>query len=98
MTPTFGEAVRMTRRRRQLSQDALANAAGLHRTHISLIERGLREPSLETLVKLCRALGVSPGEALMWHVAARAASADSRSTSRRRRRRTKTHARRQAEI
>lgn len=72
MTPTFGETVRMTRRRRRLSQEKLADEAGLHRTHISLIERGLREPSLETLVKLCRALGVSPGEALMWHVAARA--------------------------
>ena len=79
MTPTFGEAVRTMRRRRELSQEQLADAAGLHRTHISLIERGLREPSLETLVKLCRGLRVSPGEALMWHVAARA---DPLSTSR----------------
>lgn len=84
MTPTFGEAVRATRRRREQSQEELADAAGLHRTHISLIERGLREPSLETLVKLCRGLSVSPREALMWHVAARAANADSSSTSRRR--------------
>ena len=72
MTPTFGEAVRAMRRRRGLSQEELADAAGLHRTHISLIERGLREPSLDTLVKLCRGLGVSPAEALMWYVEARA--------------------------
>ena len=65
------------RRRRELSQEELADAAGLHRTHISLIERGLREPSLDTLVKLCRGLGVSPAEALMWHVAARTANGGS---------------------
>lgn len=64
----FGNALQAARKQRQLSQDQLAKATGLHRTHISLLERGRREPSLETLVKLCRALNVSPAEAITWHV------------------------------
>jgi transcriptional regulator with XRE-family HTH domain len=62
---TFGDQIRMARLRSGLSQDACAVAAGLHRTHLSLIERGpRREMTLDTLVKLSRALGVSPGELL----------------------------------
>jgi transcriptional regulator with XRE-family HTH domain len=56
---------------------------GLHRTHVSLIERGLREPTLDTLVKLCRGLGVTPAQAILWHQpgarAARAAGVPPRS-------------------
>jgi transcriptional regulator with XRE-family HTH domain len=73
VTPDFGKALRAARRERDLSQDQLALDAGLHRTHVSLIERGLREPSLDTLVKLCRALDVSPADAIMWHVPGRRA-------------------------
>jgi transcriptional regulator with XRE-family HTH domain len=68
VTPDFGKALRAARRERELSQDQLALNAGLHRTHVSLLERGLREPSLDTLVKLCRALDIPPTEAIMWHV------------------------------
>lgn len=49
----------MVRRRRQaagLSQEALADAAGLHRTYISLLERGLREPQLGTIAALAAGL------------------------------------------
>jgi len=45
----------MIRRRREaaeLSQEGLADACGLHRTHVSLLERGLREPKLSTLKAL----------------------------------------------
>jgi transcriptional regulator with XRE-family HTH domain len=67
---SFGEHIRVARLQRGLSQDACAVAAGLHRTHISLIERGpRREMTLDTLVKLSRALGVSPGELLERYVA-----------------------------
>lgn len=41
-----------------LSQEALANLAGIHRTEASLLERGKREPRLGTLVKLAAALEV----------------------------------------
>jgi transcriptional regulator with XRE-family HTH domain len=48
------------RRRRELSQDELAERAGMHRTAISLLERSGRDPRLETIVKLARALRVTP--------------------------------------
>jgi transcriptional regulator with XRE-family HTH domain len=58
----FGEKVRALREARGLSQEALAHAAGLHRTHVSLIERGQRCARLETIVNLAVALGVQPAE------------------------------------
>jgi transcriptional regulator with XRE-family HTH domain len=54
----FGANVREERQRRGLSQEALAAAADLHRTEISLLERGAREPRLSTVVRLACALGV----------------------------------------
>jgi transcriptional regulator with XRE-family HTH domain len=87
MMAAFGEALQSTRRRRGLSQQDLAAAAGLHRTHISLLEQGLLEPSLDTLVNLCRALEVLPAEAIMWHVPgprARRHEANAEARSRRR--------------
>ena len=56
----FGQQVRALRQRQGLSQEALADAANLHRTHISLIERGQRSVRLETIERLARALGVQP--------------------------------------
>ncbi len=67
MKADFGLALRNARKQRNMSQDQFAEATGLHRTHISLIERGLREPNLETLVKLSRGLGVAPAEMIQWH-------------------------------
>lgn len=45
-----------------MSQKDLAQEAGLHRTHISLIERGQRSARLETIEQLALALGVQPAE------------------------------------
>ena len=45
---------------RGLSQEELAHAAGLHRTHVSLIERNRRSVRLETIERLASALGVEP--------------------------------------
>ena len=45
-----------------MSQEALADAAGLHRTHISLIERGQRSARLQTIEQLAVALRVQPSE------------------------------------
>ena len=58
----FGEKVRTLREGKGLSQEALAHAAGLHRTHISLIERGRRSVRLETIESLAVALDVQPSE------------------------------------
>jgi transcriptional regulator with XRE-family HTH domain len=55
----FGEVVREFRQKRKVSQEALAASAGLHRTYISLLERGLRNPSLTVIQDLASALKVS---------------------------------------
>jgi len=60
----FGARVRELREDRGLSQEALADAAELHRTHISLIERGQRSVRLETIERLAIAFGVQPSELL----------------------------------
>lgn len=57
---TFAENLRQQRTERGLSQMALGNAAGLHFSEISLLERGGRDPRLSTIVKLARGLGVPP--------------------------------------
>ncbi|WP_328774554.1 helix-turn-helix domain-containing protein [Deinococcus aquaedulcis] len=60
----FGGVVRAARECRHVSQEALADAAGLHRTYISLLERGLRNPSLTVIVQLAEALDATPSELL----------------------------------
>ena len=54
----FGEILKEKRHELSLSQEALANNSGLHRTYISLLERGLKSPSLSTMSKLSEALEV----------------------------------------
>ena len=66
----FAHTVRRIRRERDLSQRALAGAAGLAEKHVSEIERANREPKLTTILKLAKGLGVPAGE-LIAEVAAR---------------------------
>jgi transcriptional regulator with XRE-family HTH domain len=59
VTERFGENLLRIRQARKLSREALAFRAGIHRTQISLIEGGQRQPLLGTLVKLAGALEVT---------------------------------------
>ena len=60
---SFGAFLRAQRRTCGVSQNELAKRSGMHRTSISLLERGERhDPSLDTLVKLARALDVTPSD------------------------------------
>ncbi|MCR9096302.1 MAG: helix-turn-helix domain-containing protein [bacterium] len=52
----FGVVIRRRREVAGLSQEGLADAAGLHRTYISLLERGQRNPSLEVIAALAEGL------------------------------------------
>jgi transcriptional regulator with XRE-family HTH domain len=61
-TRRFGERLRLLRTAKGMSQEQLADAAGLHRTHVSLIECNRRSVRLESLERLAKALGVEPGE------------------------------------
>jgi transcriptional regulator with XRE-family HTH domain len=60
----FARNLRAARQRRGLSQEALGDLCGLHRTEISLLERAGREPRLSTIVRLARALEVRPTKLL----------------------------------
>jgi transcriptional regulator with XRE-family HTH domain len=51
-----GRVVAAKRKRLELSQEALAEATGLHPTYISLVERGLRCPSTRVLLALAHGL------------------------------------------
>jgi transcriptional regulator with XRE-family HTH domain len=60
----FGENLLRCRRRAALSQEELGFRASLHRTEISQLERGIRLPRIDTLIKLAGALEVDPDELL----------------------------------
>ena len=59
-----GPRIRRVRRGQELSQEALADFAEIHRTQISLIEHGGRLPRIDTVVKLAGGLLVPPCELL----------------------------------
>jgi transcriptional regulator with XRE-family HTH domain len=54
----FGENLLRIRQARKLSQEALAERAGIHRTQLSFLENGRRQPLMETLSRLAGALDV----------------------------------------
>jgi transcriptional regulator with XRE-family HTH domain len=56
----FGKLIAGLRQSAQLSQEELANRAAVHRTYVSQLERGLKSPTLVTLLRLSKALGTTP--------------------------------------
>lgn len=60
----FGLEVRRRRTKLGLTQEDFAAASGLHRTYISGIERGARNPTLEIILRISRALKCEPSEIL----------------------------------
>jgi transcriptional regulator with XRE-family HTH domain len=56
----FGQVLREFRKKKGFSQEYLAGVCNLDRTYISLLERGLRQPTLKTVFALSNALGISP--------------------------------------
>lgn len=60
----LGENVRRLRERRGWTQDRLAEAAGLHYTYVSGIERGRRNVTIDVLARIAEALRVRPAELL----------------------------------
>jgi transcriptional regulator with XRE-family HTH domain len=55
----FPDVLRKARIENGLSQEELADLAGLHRTYISQIERGLKSPSLRSLEQIANGLGIA---------------------------------------
>jgi len=58
----IGRELRRCRRAAKLSQEALAERAGLHSNYVGFLERGERNASAKTLILLARELGVAPSE------------------------------------
>jgi len=58
----LGRNVRRRREVRELTQEKLAEKAGLDPTYISGIERGLRNPGIKNVARLAKALGLTTSE------------------------------------
>ena len=58
----FGRILQEARIERKISQEQLGFEAGYHRTYISLIERGLKNPSLKTVLQLAQTLNIPASE------------------------------------
>ena len=58
----FGVVLKDARRERGISQETLVEHADLDRTYPSLLERGLRQPTLTYLFTIADALGMEPSE------------------------------------
>lgn len=60
----IGQNLRKIRESKGITQEQLALSAGLNRAYIGYIERGERNPSTNTLVKIAKALKISPKDLL----------------------------------
>jgi transcriptional regulator with XRE-family HTH domain len=56
----FGEVLRHLRQEKQISQEKFAEKCGLHRTYISLLERGLKSPTISTVFRIASQLDIPP--------------------------------------
>jgi len=64
-TKALGIVIGNLRRKKGLSQEAFADLAGLHRTYISQLERGLKSPTIDVLMKVAGALNLKPSNLLI---------------------------------
>ena len=62
IAPRVGRVIRKYRESARLSQEELAERSGLHRTYISLVERGRRNITVDALSQIAEALEVYPSK------------------------------------
>jgi transcriptional regulator with XRE-family HTH domain len=60
----FGDAFRKFRNKRGISQETVCGKADCDRTTVSLIERGLVSPKLDTIVRMCKAIAIFPSDVI----------------------------------
>lgn len=58
----LGEELRKAREAAGLTQEQLSFRANVHRTYISQLEHGKKSPTVDLLLRLCRAMGVLASE------------------------------------
>ena len=56
----IGKTLKAVREEKGLSQLALAEAAGVHRTYVNMLEHDKKSPTLDVFVRLSTALGYTP--------------------------------------
>lgn len=56
----FGATLQLVRRERGISQEGLQGLCDINRTFVSQLERGIRQPTLTTIMRLAHALNVDP--------------------------------------
>jgi transcriptional regulator with XRE-family HTH domain len=61
----FGLVLRTVRKEAKLTQEQLALTADVERNFVSLMERGINQPTVRVIFKLARALGTSPSELMI---------------------------------
>ena len=61
----LGTIIRDLRVAKRISQEVLAERAGIHRTYVSQIERGMKSPTIVVLQRIAQALDMRASEILM---------------------------------
>ena len=61
----IGSRIKAAREKKKITQEELAELLGMSTTHISVIERGVKPPKLETFIRIANVLGVSADYLLM---------------------------------
>lgn len=62
----FGIVIKELRAKKKISQENLALEAEMARSYLSELERGVKQPTLSTIVVLSRALGVRPSKMVLY--------------------------------
>ena len=62
----IGQHLKKVRQAHRLLQKDLAKKAGLDRSYVSKLERGMVDPTFSTLEKISQAYGLSPGHLLIY--------------------------------
>ncbi len=57
---TVGKVLQSCREEKGMSQELVSGLAGIGRTHLSAIERGVRKPTLETFYRISEAMDIKP--------------------------------------
>ena len=61
----LGEEIRKARLNAKLTQEQLAHEAGVSRQYVSLLELNEKSPTVDVLMRICRAMGVSAARMLL---------------------------------
>ncbi len=63
--PTFGEKLRVLRKKRGLTRQQLGDMLGVHNSHIVRMEKGNRKPSVDLVLKIAEVFRVTPNQLML---------------------------------